>query len=198
MDEHTRTWVSVDEAFVLCQQAGLNRTKKTIRTWARKDHVDAEKQITPTGEQWMLDSASLDVKIKAELEFQARAEIGTNYRHPSAPPSERVQTTNDPVRTSSDAFEPAPISAGTSKMEAEIESLRFDKATRDAKIEFLTQQNREWQQAMMGQSRYIGHLETKLVRLGGQADQTFLEAPVPERPIEPEIVNPNQPDLGVG
>ena len=68
MNEHTRTWVSVDEAFVLCQQAGLNRTKKTIRTWARKDHVEAEKQITPTGEQWMLDSASLDVKIKAELE----------------------------------------------------------------------------------------------------------------------------------
>jgi len=88
--------------------------------------------------------------------------------------------------------------ADTSKLQAEIESLRFDNATRDAKIEFLTLQNREWQQAMMGQSRYIGHLETNLMRLGGQADQAFLEAPVPERHMEPEIVNPDQRDLGVG
>lgn len=198
MNEQTRTWVSVDEAFVLCQQAGLNRTKKTIRTWARKDHVEAEKQITPTGEQWMLDSASLDVKIKAELEFQAKAETRSNHVQPSTHPSEPVQTMDDPVRTSADVFEHVRTGADTSKFEAEIESLRFDKAARDAKIEFLTQQNREWQQAMMGQSRYIGHLETKLVRLGGQADQAFLEAPVPERPIEPEIVNPDQQDLGVG
>lgn len=198
MNEHTRTWVSVDEAFVLCQQAGLNRTKKTIRTWARKEHVDAEKQITPTGDQWMLDAASLDVKIKAELEFQARAQTRSNQDAPRPHPSEPVQTEADPVRTRSVAFEQGQTGADEAALRAENESLKFDKATRDAKIEFLTQQNKESQAALLGQSRYIGHLETQLLRSGGEADQAFLEAPVPDRPIEPEIVNPDQPGLGVG
>ena len=66
-------------------------------------------------------------KIKAELEFQAKAETGTNHGRPSAHPAEPVQTEGNPVRTSADVFEPVRTGADALKLEAEIESLRFDK-----------------------------------------------------------------------
>ena len=146
----------------------------------------------------MLDAATLEVKIKAELEFQARAQTRSHQDAPSPHLSEPVQTEAEPVRTRSEAFEQRQSGTDLAALRAENEILKFDKATRDAKIEFLSEQNSEWQQALLGQSRYIGHLETKLMRLGGEADQTFLAVPMAERPVEPEIVNPDQPDLGVG
>ena len=91
MHENTQTnreWLTVDHAFLTCQQAGLDRTKKTIRSWARNEHVEAQKQTTPTGERWMVEKASLTVKIRAELEFQR--------------PPEQVQTSayaSEPVQT---------------------------------------------------------------------------------------------------
>ena len=56
-----------------------------------------------------------------------------------------------------------------------------------------------------GQSRYIGHIETNLIKLGGKTDQAFLKAPVPKsaRPEEAEIISqaethPDQSNLYSG
>ena len=65
-----------------------------------------------------------------------------------------------------------------------------------------------------GQSRYIGHLETNVLRLGGNTDQAFLAAPVPksgvsedvklaDESVSPEIIqdrspNPDQSNLYTG
>lgn len=210
MNEHTQTsreWLTVDDAYVACLQAGLDRTKKTIRSWARNEHVEAQKQTTPTGERWMVEKASLAVKIRAELEFQRPSEQVQTGAHPS----EQVQTEDEPVRTRADQFdrgrthtnqaEPqqTPQNDDVRDLQAQIRSLEIDKAVRDRQIDFLTGQNEDGQKGLLSQSRYIGHLETQVLQLGDKPDQQFLQAPVPdkERPqtSDPIHIHPNQPPL---
>lgn len=206
----TRKWLTVDEAFLACQNAGLDRTKKTIRSWCRHEHVESLKQTTPTGERWMVESDSLKVKLRAELEFQQQqreVQTGSN-------PSEPVQTRDEPVRTSSDQYEQvhtgsntsAPTRAGREnsaeldELRSQVRSLEIDKAVRDKQIEWLTKENEKGQDSLLSQSRYIGHLETQVHQLGGRPDQQYLNAPVPgqqatrnhgtdENHVEPEVVH---------
>ncbi|WP_420860335.1 hypothetical protein [Algirhabdus cladophorae] len=200
----TRKWLTVDQAFAVSQAAGLNRTKKTIRSWCRLEHVESQKQTTPTGERWMVEAASLDVKIQSELEFLRQ----TSGVPASANPSEPVQTKDEPVRTGTNLFgqeqtrphpderthtESAP-SARERELEVKLRSLEIDKAVRDKQIEFFTKQNEEGQQSLLSQSRYIGHLETQVLRLGGEPNQAFLKPPVPHDPVDP-VTNHNQPPL---
>ena len=200
-----RAWLTVDQAFLACQQAGLDRTKKTIRSWARNEHVEAQKQTTPTGERWMVEEASLSVKIRSELEFQVQSQTPSEQVQTRVHPSEPARTEDEPVRTRADAFEPRRTEANEGERQqtsAEIEllrrelrSLEIDKAVRDRQIDFLTEQNAEGQKNLLSQSRYIGHLETQVFQLGGAPDQTFLKAPVPREGSEAEVVNPHQEPL---
>jgi hypothetical protein len=200
-----RDWVSVDEAYIACQLAGLDRTKKTIRSWARNEHVEAQKQITPTGERWMLEKISLDVKIRTEIEFQRQyvpVQTSSNW-------SEPVQTKDEPVQTRSNAYEHAQtgsydddsVKHGHSQellsLRSKVQSLEIDKAVRDKQIEFLNKRNEEGQTGLMSQSRYIGHLETQVMLSGGEPDHRFLEAPIPKDNSveEPEVVDPRQKPL---
>ena len=146
----------------------------------------------------MLEESSLQVKIRNELEFQRQNERVQT----SANPSEQVRTGDIPVRTGAHPYEPVHTSANPSEpvrendckqkerieeLERQVRSLEIDKAVRDRHVDFLSKQNEEGQRQLLSQSRYIGHLETKLLQLGGTPDQTFLEAPVPQQ------ANPAQP-----
>lgn len=203
----TRKWLTVDQAFAASQAAGLNRTKKTIRSWCRHEHVESQKQTTPTGERWMVEAASLDVKIQSELEFLRQ----TPDVPASVIPSEPVQTKDEPVRTGTNLFgqeqtrphldehpqtEQAP-SERERELEVKLRSLEIDKAVRDKQIEFFSKQNEEGQQSLLSQSRYIGHLETQVLELGGEPNQAFLKPPVPRDPVEP-FNNHNSPSLNGG
>jgi len=141
----------------------------------------------------MVEETSLIVKIQSELEFlQYKPDVQTG-----ANLSKLVQTQPEPVRMGADQYEhaqtrpherePERSSVNPSKRELELEtqvrSLEIDKAVRDKQIEFFTKQNEEGQTSLLSQSRYIGHLETQVMRLGGQPDQAFLQAPVPHVPI---------------
>lgn len=218
-----RQWLSVDEAFIECQAAGLNRTKKTIRSWCRNGHVDGQKQSTSTGERWMVEAVSLGVKIRAELEFQREVSPAPKLDpkvSAGANGSEPVRVEDRPVRTSAHGFEPGQTSSNgdepggsqherhqepytqptpnqnsdpqkthndqvestklnkrVQELEREVRSLEIDKAVRDRHVEFLNKQTEDAQKQLLGQSRYIGHLETNLLNAGGRPDQQFLSAP---------------------
>jgi hypothetical protein len=200
-----RSWLTVDQAFAACQAAGLDRTKKTIRSWARNEHVEAQKQTTPTGERWMVEETSLSVKIKAELEFQAQSQGLSEPVQTRVHPSEPVRTMDEPVRTRADAFEPRrteanegerqQTSAEIEELRRELRSLEIDKAVRDRQIDFLTEQNAEGQKNLLSQSRYIGHLETQVLQLGGAPDQTFLKASVQRDDVNATVASPHQEPL---
>jgi len=122
------------------------------------------------------------------LEFQQTQEQVQTSAHPSEP----VRTTDEPVRTGADPYEPVQTdtndpeqSEQIKKLENQVKSLEIDKAVRDQHISFLTSQNEKGQKDLVSQSRYIGHLETKILSLGGEPDTKFLDAPVPNQPSEP-------------
>lgn len=196
MNEHiqTPTWITVDEALHICLEHNLPRTKKTIRQWCRQGHVEAQKQTTPTGERWVLDAASLEVKIKAEKQMQAQVAPVQPGAHQSEPlPDNAFQRErSEPVQTGTNQFDPVRTGADPSELQGKIQSLEIDKAVRDKQIEFLTKQNDEGHENLMSQSRYIGHLETQVMQLGGRPNQTFLNAPKAQPARAGEAPNPAQ------
>lgn len=209
--EHTQTikWLTIDQAFLFCQEHQLPRTKKTIRSWCRQGHVSGQKQTTQTGERWVLDEASLLVKVEAEKQMMVsfssppmneQVQTGSNPSEPLASngfqqtQSEPVQTGADQfeqVRTSADPFEPV-LAEQISELESKVRSLEIDKAVRDKHVEFLSKQNAEGQKNLLSQSRYIGHLETQVLQLGGEPNERFLKAPTANETPSVETQNPAQ------
>ena len=102
------------------------------------------------------------------------------------------------MRTGADPSEPVRETSEEQKerireLETQVRSLEIDKAVRDKQVEFLSGQNEEGQQLLLSQSRYIGHLETKVLQLGGRPDQKFLNPPIPEDSAEAEMVEEEEP-----
>ena len=94
-------------------------------------------------------------------------------------------------------------------LQSQIQVLKIDVGWRDKLIEKLERENEKGNESLMAQARFIGHLETKLERLGGAPDQKYLEAPIPSssgsQSVEPEIIanenarpHPDQQNLYTG
>lgn len=202
-----KNWLTVDDAYSLALKEGLHRTKKTVRQWCRQGHVEAQKRITPNGEAWMIDAKSLETKIQSEIEFSSAQSIEREPVRPSSNLYDRIQTGAhqfEHVRTGENIDEPdqsASVREEISNLKATIRSLEIDKGIRDAQIKYLEDENLKGREALSGQSRYIGHLETLATQNGSSPDAKFLASPVPKLEIDPdlplgEIVNPAQPNLG--
>ena len=64
-------WLTVQEAVAHCHSKGLNRTPKTVRKWAMRSRnvesgsaeIVAKAQDTENGFRWLIERASLDVKL---------------------------------------------------------------------------------------------------------------------------------------
>jgi len=68
-------------------------------------------------------------------------------------------------------------------------TLSIDVGWREEALNRLREENEKGRDTLQAQARYIGHLESDLMRLGGKPDQTFLSAPKPqEHRTEPETV----------
>lgn len=225
-------WLTIAESSLLCSQMGLERTPKTIRGWAKNEHVIAQKKSTSNGEMWILDKPSLETKIKTEIEYRDQMKASqtiTNKSEPvqtSSPSSEPVRTRTDQsdrVQTRVDAFgehkqgsdEATNLSelsrelssdpseqAKIKELKSRVMTLSIDVGWRDKLLEKYQRENEKGQESLQAQARYIGHLESDLLRLGGKPDQTFLAAPLPQEPKadqappaepEPEIIQPQRP-----
>lgn len=94
-------WLPVVEAVAYCQSLGLSRTPKTIRKWAQQARkaqdgagdITVRAQDTENGFRWLIERASLDVKIKQELEYERRAANVPTGSHQT----EQVSTGEDPA-----------------------------------------------------------------------------------------------------
>jgi len=218
-------WLTIAEASQLCSQMGLERTPKTIRGWARNEHVVAQKKSTSNGEMWILEKASLETKINTEIEYRDQTRASQTSSDVSEPvqtranPSEPVRTSvdpSDPVHTRSeliDGYNKGPnedepqrqtrsdpsAEAKIKQLESKVMALSIDVGWRDKLLEKYQRENETGQETLHAQARYIGHLESDLMRLGGKPDQTFLAAPKPkgqppkEAVIEPEVVSQQRP-----
>jgi len=142
------TWLTVQDAVSYCQSKGLSRTPKTIRKWAMRSHllepgagdVVCQAQDTENGFRWLIERASLDVKIAQELEFEARRN-STSF----------LPNMLEPVQTGADE-------GGAEKLKnLEPETLGTG-----------ANQSAEVHTSVVADARYIGFLEKQLDLAHGQ------------------------------
>jgi len=205
-------WVIVKGASTFCYQMGLPRSTKSIRRWCANGDIEAEKRPNGRTEQWFINKESLEIKIKEELEFLKQSErsfsqpvntlghssdmSGHKRTRPDTSAFERSQ-----ADTSGHEWKQRPDASETDKnrkLEDEILILKTDLKWRDKVISDQKQANETLLEEVKGQSRYIGHLETNLLQLGGKTDQTFLEAPVPKSGRSEDIkddIQVSNPDI---
>lgn len=221
-------WISVKQASGICIQNQLPRSLKSIRRWCANGDIEAEKRPNGRTEQWFINRESLEIKIKEELEFLKQSERSfpqpenlTEHR-PDMIGRDRSQADvsaheHSQADTSGQAGKQRPDVSGTKhieKLQDEIMSLKVDVAVKSEQAKQFQKLFLEGQKTIQAQSRYIGHVETKILNMGGTTDQSFLEAPVPKsglsadadnqvEVINPEIVqgdqvHPNQRDFYSG
>lgn len=182
-------WLTVKEACSLCLDMHLPRSTKSLRRWCAKEEIEAQKRQTSHGEKWFIDRESLEIKIKEELEFLKHSEKPLphpEYQTGHSPDMSGYGwtsadiTAHDRTRANKGAQD-ADVSDG-----AEMQDLRDQIMLLKHDIEWrsrLLKEQKQTTQILMdevkGQSRYIGHLETNVLRLGGKNDLAFLAAPVP-------------------
>jgi hypothetical protein len=160
---------------------------------------------------WIIDKASLIIKINTEIEYRDQAEAvqtRANQFEPvqtSADPFEPVQTRSHPSDTqngqeqgSQDRSNPSEPRSHPSdaarirELESENMTLKIDKGWRDKLLERQGDEIKLGQENLLAQSRYIGHLESDLKQLGGKPDQTFLAAPTSNKGREEAAPAPQQ------
>jgi hypothetical protein len=203
-------WLTVKEASLRCDKLGLPRSTKSLRRWCAKEEVEAQKRKIANTEKWFIDRASLEIKIKEELEFLKHSENSLPHSGQSAGHTadksaheqtqadasghERSQAdTSGRERTQPDGKAQQQIR----DLEDQVLLLKNDIKWRDQVLKDQKNANEILMDEVKGQSRYIGHLETNVLRLGGSADQAFLAAPVPKSGVSegventPEITMPN-------
>jgi len=87
-------WITVDQAYAYAIEKGIPRTKKTFRKWcSRPDTLTCRKQDTQNGFRYLIDRASLDIKLAEEKEQKTAGENRSEPVHTSANQSEPVSMT---------------------------------------------------------------------------------------------------------
>jgi len=194
-------WVSVEEAVILCEEHGLNRTPKTIRKWASRSQgkepgeaeITVRRQDTANSNfRWRMERVSLERKIEQELEHLRSAQKSTKENieepvHTGADPSELLRTSSDMENNELIDTNPSePEETGTHLFDTTDTDIDFYKSQLEQKDQQITQINNQLERrdeqimTMLERDR-----ETNILISGLQQalHQTLgLEAPSSHRP----------------
>ena len=132
-----------------------------------------------------MEKSELVSKIKAELEFAQQHMAKDALPEDSAPvrkvPHPSAPVRKEPVRKETERQNEDISKGGAAdtirSLETKIMELTVDVKWRSNALDQLKRENEVMLENMHGQARYIGHLESDLMRLGGKPDQQFLAAP---------------------
>ena len=202
-------YLTVKEASGFCYATSLPRSTKSIRRWCANGDIEAEKRPNGRTEQWFINRESLEIKIKEELEFLKQSDrsfsqpVNQNMQASDMSAHERTQADISPHERSQadmsghERIQPDRQSQPQIRdLEDQILLLKNDIKWRDQVLKDQKKATQVLMNEVKGQSRYIGHLETNVLRLGGNTDSAFLAAPLPKStPSEgpqdiPELTNP--------
>lgn len=158
-------WLTVQEAVAHCLSKGLHRTPKTVRKWAMRSsnlelgsaEIVAKAQDTENGFRWLIERASLDVKIAQEIEFEVRKITGDSVLNMSEPvPTSTdmfgevraLETSVEPVGTGEHISTQVPTSAHSNPDYLDLLKTQLDRAqqqldVKDRQIDALLECDRE-------------------------------------------------------
>jgi hypothetical protein len=174
-------WLTVQEAVAYCLSKGLHRTPKTVRKWAmRSRHADsgsaeivAKPQDTENGFRWLIERASLDVKIAREIEFEARKNVEGGEANASAPVPTganmsidvpALEASSEPPQTSANMLAHVHTGAAAEStsyaafLEKQLERANQQLDVKDKQIDALLERDRETNFLIQG-------LQSELTRL---------------------------------
>ncbi len=149
--------LSIDEAAVLYERAGLPRTLRSIQRYCAKGHLDARRIETAYGEKYLIAPASV-IRHIAYIEEVRQATAGRDEpRHVATIDHEEsrvVQEQRQPPtgrdEPRQDAANDAMMSRYVAHVEEENEFLRGQVRTKDEQIKELTERSRETNHLIAG------------------------------------------------
>jgi len=149
--------LTIDDAALLYERAGLPRTLRSIQRYCAKGHLDARRIETAYGEKFLITPASVKKHI-AYIEEVRQATAGRD--EPRLVATSRSEETPHPDDIGGGATrrdEPRPVAANdemmsryVARLEGENEFLRGQVNTKDDQIKELTERSRETNHLIAG------------------------------------------------
>jgi hypothetical protein len=151
--------LSIDEAAVLYERAGLPRTLRSIQRYCAKGHLDARRIETAYGEKYLIAPDSVIRHIAYIEEVRQATASRDEPRHVAttelrAPDEPRQPTTgrDEPRQVATnDEF----VSRYVARLEGENEFLRGQVVTKDDQIKDLTERARETNHLIAGLQKML-------------------------------------------
>src|SRR3954469_12500745 len=154
--------LSIEDALLLYERAGLPRTPRTIQRYCANGHVYCPRVEIPYGEKYLITPASIAKHI-AYIEETRQTMAGRDEpRHVAAPPPQEspVPTEPRPAPTSLDqprqtAAEADAVSRYVARLEGENGFLREQITVKDVQIKDLTERARETNHLIAGLQKML-------------------------------------------
>jgi hypothetical protein len=142
--------LSIEDAALRYEHAGLPRTLRTIQRYCAKGHLDCRRVEIPYGEKYLITPASVAKHI-AYIEETRQTMVGRDVPRPVATtPPTQVSAPEDPRQPPTDRDQPRQSAAETefvsryvARLEGENEFLRGQVTVKDKQIGELTERARE-------------------------------------------------------
>src|SRR3954453_10795869 len=154
--------LTIEDAVVLYERAGLPRTPRTIQRYCGNGHLDCRRVEIPYGEKYLITPASITKHI-AYIEETRQALSGCGEPRHAAPvsPQENLAPTEPrPAPTSLDqprqtAAEADAVSRYVARLEGENGFLREQITVKDVQIKDLTERARETNHLIAGLQKML-------------------------------------------
>src|SRR3954466_3308253 len=154
--------LSIEDAALRYEHAGLPRTLRTIQRYCAKGHLDCRRVEIPYGEKYLITPASVAKHI-AYIEETRQTLAGRDEPRPVAPVSQQetpAQPEARPVPTSLDqprqsAAETEAVSRYVARLEGENTFLREQITVKDVQIKDLTERARETNHLIAGLQKML-------------------------------------------
>jgi hypothetical protein len=157
--------LSIDEAALLYEHAGLPRTPRSIQRYCEKGHLDARRIETPYGEKYLITPASVMKHIAYIEEVRQVATSRDTTRHAATSsdndekkdalhteePRQVATSRDEPRHAATDIFEHPYVR----RLEGENEFLRGQVAVKDEQIKEQSERARETNHLIAGLQKML-------------------------------------------
>lgn len=157
--------LTIEDAALLYERAGLPRTPRSIQRYCVKEHLDARRIETPYGEKYLITPASV-MKHIAYIEEVRQVATGRDVPRHAATSRDNQETNanphdDDPRQVATGRDEPRPVAADifehpyVRRLEGENEFLRGQVAVKDEQIKEQSERARETNHLIAGLQKML-------------------------------------------
>jgi hypothetical protein len=176
--------LSIEDALVRYEAAGLARTTRSIQRYCAKGHLDAHRIETPFGEKFLITPASVERHIAYINEVRPVATSRDLPRHVATdvagenndgmPLHDAATSSDEPRQSATTAELSRPVAAEdryVARLESENEFLRAQVGVKDKQIAEMLERGHETNSLINGLQRMLGPLLSAPDRTRSEAEK---------------------------